>query len=161
VKRLRPLLVALAATAALATPGSAQSVRDKALIENPTRNVGGSCIFDGNGKLLHAPRGAICAALEQADTPPASPAPEVAEAPRARAPVAAPAAKLGPQAREQVGALLAERERLDVELARIREAIAYEDREAARNMVEESLRTIGRHLEHEARVLQPLAASAP
>jgi hypothetical protein len=61
--------------------------------------------------------------------------------------------------RGEVSALLSERERLDAELGRIREALGYEDRESARRVVEESLARIARHLEHEARLLQPLAAA--
>jgi hypothetical protein len=40
----------------------------------------------------------------------------------------------------------------------VREATAYEDREAARRVVNDALANIARHLENEARVLQPLAA---
>ncbi len=145
---MRPLLLTLLAALALAAPGLAQTVRERTLTDNPTRTVGGSCIYGGDGKLIHAPHGAHCAEMEQ---PPASIAPDAAPA--------APAMQT--HTRQDIAALLAERERLDVELARVREAFAYEDREAARGVVEEALRKISRHLEHEARVLQPLATGAP
>jgi hypothetical protein len=143
---VRRLAFALTAVAALAAQSSAQHVRETTLYENPTRDVGGSCIYGGDGKLLHAPRGAMCPEMEQA---PASGAP-ASEPGRAAAPNDA--------VRAEAAALLAERERLDVELARVREALAYEDREAARRVVDESLRKIARHLEREARLLQPLSA---
>ncbi len=145
--------LALLAAIALAAPALAQTVRERVITENPNRTVGGSCMYGGDGKLLHAPHGAECPELEQ---PPASRAEDAA--PVARAMPHAPA--MQPRAREEIAALLAERERLDVELARVREAFAYEDREAARGVVEEALRKIARHLEHEARVLQPMTTSA-
>lgn len=148
----RSLRAALLATLTFAAPALAQSVRDKPLTENPSRTPGGSCIYDGDGKLLFAPRGATC---PETESPPASAAPEAAPSQREQPPGAQGAPPL--PARQEVAALLAERERLDVELARVREAVAYEDRESARRVVDESLRKITRHLEHEARVLQPLA----
>jgi hypothetical protein len=144
--------LALIALAAFAAPAlaSAQTVRNKVLEENPNRTIGGSCIYGGDGRLIHAPHGVACREYEE---PPASIAPDAAQAPRPRA-GAQPA--LPQQARAELAALLAERERLDVELAHVREAASYEDREAARRVVDESLRKIARHLENEARVIQPL-----
>ena len=43
----------------------------------------------------------------------------------------------------------------------MREALSYEDREAARRVVEEAMRKIESHLEREARLLQGLIASHP
>jgi hypothetical protein len=151
----RGLTLALVALAALAVPAlaSAQTVRNRILEENPNRTIGGSCIYGGDGRLIHAPHGVACPENEE---PPASIAPDAAPAPRPRA-SAQPA--IPQQARTEIAALLAERERLDVELAHVREAASYEDREAARRVVDESLRKISRHLENEVRVLQPLAAT--
>ncbi len=140
---VRRLVLALAATAALAAPGAAQQVRDRILTENPTRTIGGSCIYGGDGKLIHAPRNAVCPASEEA--------PAVAPAHAA--------ALREDGMRTEAAALLAEREHLDVELARVREAFAYEDREAASAAVEAALSKIAQHLEREARLLQELRAA--
>ena len=144
---VRRLALALAAAAALAASSSAQQTREMVLTENPTRDVGGSCIYGGDGKLIHAPRGAMCSEMEQA---PASAA-RASQPERAAAPNDA--------VRTEAATLLAGRERLDVELARVREALAYEDREATRRVVEEALRKIARHLEREARLLEALSAT--
>jgi hypothetical protein len=173
--QLAPALV-FAALAALAGAAHAQKVRETVLMENPSRNVGGSCIYGGDGHLLHAPRGVACPETEE---PPASPAPDIAAAP-ARSGPTAPArsgptapARGGPAAhsvapaaasdgvRSDAAALLAEREQLDVEIVRLRDAVSAEDREAARRASEQALSKIQRHLEHEARVLQILLAAAP
>jgi hypothetical protein len=146
---LRFTLMAVAIS--LAAPAFAQQVRERIIQENPSRTVGGSCIYGGDGKLIHAPRGATCPEREQ---PPASMAPSAREAaPAASAPPALPA-----NVRSEAAELLVEREHLDVELARVREAVAYEDREAARGAVDAALRKIARHLEREARLLQAIAA---
>jgi hypothetical protein len=152
-------LAALAWTA----PAAAQTIRDKMVTDNPSRTPGGSCIYGGDGKLIHAPRGSLCPEYQEGTAPaPAAIAEDAAPPKRATAPVSTqpPAARtpLPSVAREDVAALLAERERLDVELARMREAIGYEDREAARAAIEASLGRIARHLENEARVLQPMVA---
>ncbi len=143
---VRRFALALAAAAALAASSSAQQTREMILTENPTRDVGGSCIYGGDGKLLHAPRGAMC--------------PEMEQAPVSAAPASQPGRAAAPNdaVRREAASLLAEREHLDVELARVREALAYEDREAERRVVDEVLRKIARHLEREARLLQPLSA---
>jgi len=143
------------AIVALAVPAlaSAQTVRNKILEENPNRTIGGSCIYGGDGRLIHAPHNVACPENEES---PASMAPDAAPAPRTHA---AAQPTIPQHARGEIAALLAERERLDVELAHVREAASYEDREAARRVVDESLRKIARHLENEARVLQPLAAT--
>ena len=141
---VRRLAFAFTAVAALAAPSAAQHVREMVLTENPTRDVGGSCIYGGDGKLIHAPRGATCPEMEREPASAAQPGG-----------VAAP----NDDVRAQAAALLAERESLDVELARVREALAYEDREAERRVVDEALRKIARHLEREERLLETLSAA--
>jgi hypothetical protein len=126
------------------------------------------CRYNAEGRLVFSPRGISCPAFA---APPAAivlDSEELAPRPPAPAPPAKaipPPAKAATQpalaviSRGEVSALLAERERLDAELGRIREALAYEDRESARRVIDESLARIARHLEHEARLLQPLAAA--
>lgn len=132
--------------ALLAAPSAAQRVQETVLVENPSRDIGGSCVYGRSGELLFAPQGASCPQRQQ---PPASATPS---AERARP---APASL-----RAEAQALLVERERMDAELARVREAVAYEDRESAARVIDEALRTLARHLEREARLLEPLAAGA-
>jgi hypothetical protein len=147
--------------AALCTPAFAQTVRDKILQENPSRTPGGSCIYGGDGRLIYAPRGALCPESEGGAAPPASMAADDERHAPARAAAPTPPVSAAPALpRERIAALLAERERMDVELARMREALAYEDREAARRVVDDALGKLARHLENEARVLQPLAGDA-
>jgi len=149
----RNLALAALAAAALAAPALAQTVRDKIINENPNRTPGGSCMYGGDGKLIYAPRGAVCPETEQ---PPASLAPVSAAAPAEQS-----AAKRLDAQRREAAAVLAEREHLDVEFARLREALTYEDRETTQRIVDEVLRRFERHLEREARLLQPLAANRP
>lgn len=143
---VRRLAFALTAVAALAASSSAQHVREMVLTENPTRDVGGSCIYGGDGKLLYAPRGGTC--------------PEIAQPPASAAPASQPTHAAAPDddVRAEAAELLAERERLDVELARVRDAVGYDDREDAQRAVDQALRKIARHLEREARFLQELGA---
>ena len=191
--KLAAATFALLAAFALAAPAAAQTIRDKQITENPSRTPGGSCIYGGDGKLIHAPRGVACPEVE-GGPPPASMAESPQPAQRAPAPARATAGRATPPAggaasrattstsataantrtaavapevsagvprgtggqptRAELAALLAERDRLDVELMRVREAVAYEDREAARQVVDQALAKIARHLENEARVLQ-------
>ena len=153
-----PLTSALLAAGALAAPALAQTVRDKVLQENPSRTPGGSCMYGGDGHLIYAPRGVSCPETEAQAPPPASVDAD-AERPAALRGAPAPARVAAPPAvpRERIAALLAERERMDVELVRVRDAAAYEDREAARRVIDDALAKLARHLENEARVLQPLA----
>jgi type VI protein secretion system component VasF len=83
------------------------------------------------------------------------------QAPTSAAPASQPGCAAAPNdaVRTEAAALLAERERLDVELARVREALAYEDREATRRVVDEALRKIARHLEREGRLLEAVSAA--
>jgi hypothetical protein len=166
-RRSLELLSALAAAAWLAAAAHAEPANDDAT-PKASRSA---CTYGASGRLVFAPRGATCPTFQ---APPASisaePLPYLPEpvhekpgnAPPAKtAPVsAAPGAATSQAQRTELAALLAERERLDAELARVREAFAYEDREAARRVVDESLAKIARHLEREARVLQPLVAGA-
>jgi hypothetical protein len=149
----RKLVLATLAAAALASPALAQTVRDKIIQENPSRTPGGSCMYGGDGKLIYAPRGAVCPETEQ---PPASLAPVSAGAPAEQS-----ATKQLAALRGEAAALLAEREHFDVEFARLRGALTYEDRETTQRVVNEVLRKFERHLEREARLLQPLAANKP
>jgi hypothetical protein len=156
----RAALGALAALLTLAAQTHAQGERSLAASEKPRA---GECRYSAEGRLTFSPRGVTCPAFA---VPPAAIALDSELAPRPPAPaVAAPPAKAAAQpalaviSRGEVSALLAEREHLDAELGRIREALAYEDRESARRVVDESLARIARHLEHEARLLQPLAAA--
>jgi hypothetical protein len=121
------------------------------------KGASGSCMYGGDGKLLFAPKGAACPERQQ---PPASLAetPVRESAPRQDAPPAKRNA-MPAELRAEAAALFEERERLDVELARVREAVAYEDREAARRVAEASLAKIARHLEREARLLREIAVS--
>lgn len=129
--RIAWLAAALGGALLLAAPSAAQG-------------TGGSCVYGRSGELLFARQGANCPAREQ---PPASAAP------------ASERVRPLPQAqRAEARALLAEGDGIRAELARVREAVAYEDRESAARMVEGALREIARHLEREARFLQPLAA---
>jgi len=147
------LALAALAAAALGTPSLAQTVRDKIISENPSRTPGGSCMYGGDGKLIYAPQGAVCPEREQ---PPASPAPVGAASPAEQS-----ALKRLDALRGEAAGVLAEREHLDVEFARLREALTYEDRETTQRIVDEVLRKFERHLEREARLLQPLAAKRP
>jgi hypothetical protein len=132
---------------ALASAAFAEGSLQTQFVPAPPKTGGsGSCLYGGSGELLHAPPGVECPAREQ---PPAK-----------LAPAATRGASVGlPESvRAESRALLAEREALDVELARVRQAVGYEDREAAARVVNEALARIARHLEREARLLQPLAA---
>jgi len=147
----REFVLAALAAAALASPALAQTVRDTVIQENPSRTPGGSCMYGGDGKLIYAPQGAACPETQ-------SPA---ALAPVSAAPAEQSAAKRLDALRREAAAVLSEREHLDVELARLREALTYEDRETTQRIVDEVLRRFERHLEREARLLQPLAANKP
>jgi hypothetical protein len=142
--RIAWLAAAIGGALLLAAPSGAQRVRETEIRENPYHDVGGSCVYGRSGELLFAPQGANCPAREQ---PPAS-----------VAPAGERAALLPESQREEARALLAEREALRAELARVREAIAYEDRESAARVVEGALREIARHLEREARLLEAIDA---
>jgi len=148
---------------ALAAAAQAQEVRPHILGANAARGVSGACMYGGDGKLLFAPKGAVCPEREQ---PPASLAPSAPQSPSPRRTVggegvAAPRddASLTSTIRAEAAALFEERERLDVEIARAREALAYEDREAARRVVEAALAKITQHLEREARLLRQIATA--
>jgi hypothetical protein len=121
-------------------------------------------MYGPEGKLVFSPRGMSCPAFA---APPANialgddlvtrkpaPPPVSSAAPAPR--VALPAAT-----RAQLQALLVARTRLDAELAHLREAAAYEDREAARRVTDESLAKIARQLDNETRAIQLLLSSAP
>jgi hypothetical protein len=160
----RELLGALVVAAAFASQAPAQPARDSGAAGSPGRAASGSCIYGADGRLIFSPRGGTCsqfAAPPAAIAPPSDAVLHAPPAPQRAAPAASPRAPAPQSQRSELAALLSERERLDVELARIREASAYEDREAARRVIEESLGKLARHLEREARVLQPLAAGAP
>jgi hypothetical protein len=171
------VLGVLAVAAALATGAQADATDPSA------PNVGtGKCRYSESGKLVFSPRGASCPAYA---SPPAeialdselAPRPPV-PAPPASTPASAPApepttptttvaaAKASAQpalavvSRGAVSALLAERRGLDDEILRIRDALTYDDREAARRVIEGSLVLISEHLEREERVLKPLAAAS-
>lgn len=166
-RRLTKRSFAFGAVLALAVAGQAEPATDAA---QSTANRT-ECSYGASGRLVFAPRGVTCPTFR---APPAAIAAEplpylpepihdkLARPPAAKTPPVstAPASATPQTPRAELAALLAERERLDAELARVREAFAYEDREAARRVVEESLAKIARHLEREARVLQPLLASA-
>jgi hypothetical protein len=142
---------ALALLGAGSAPALAQPVRDKILTENPSRTPGGSCIYGADGKLIFAPRGSVC---PQEAQPPASAASsaegEVCDPPQALAAELSMLAKDRAHAAEQ--------------LARLREAAAYEDREAAQRVSQEALAQLALHLDREQRVLarlvQPPASAA-
>ena len=152
------LLASCLGAVALTATANAQSVHEQTLPTAPSQASGGACMYGGDGSLIYTPRGANCPANEQ---PPASIASDAVQAPAARPLAARAQAAAPPHTREDLAALLVELEHLDVELARVREASAYEDREAARVVVEEAMRKIAFHLEHEARVLQPMLAAKP
>jgi len=109
-------------------------------------------MYGGDGKLIYAPQGTVCPETQS----PASLAPVSAAAPAEQS-----AMKQLAGLRSEAAAVLAEREHLDVEFARLRESLTYEDRETTQRIVDEVLRKFERHLEREARLLQPLAASRP
>jgi hypothetical protein len=148
----------------LAAAANAQEPRTHIPGAPAATGASGSCMYGGDGKLLFAPKGAVCPERQQ---PPAS----LAETPlRAAPPAARPSAQrsdappatgnaLPANLRAEAAALFEERERLDVELARVREAVAYEDREAARRVAEAALAKITQHLEREARLLREIAVS--
>jgi len=148
----------------LAATASAQEPRTHIPGALAAAGASGSCMYGGDGKLLFAPKGAACPERQQ---PPAShaEAPVRAASPAVRSSAprqdASPAKgnALPANLRAEAAALFEERERLDVELARVREAVAYEDREAARRAVEAALANITRHLEREARLLREIAAN--
>ncbi|HEU4427317.1 MAG TPA: hypothetical protein VFT98_01065 [Myxococcota bacterium] len=148
----RNLALAALAAAVLASPAFAQTVRETIITENPSRTPGGSCMYGGDGKLIYAPQGAVCPETQS----PAALAPVSAAAPAEQS-----AAKRLDGLRKEAAAVLSEREHLDVEFARLREALTYEDRETTQRIVAEVLRKFERHLEREARLLQPLAANKP
>ena len=140
---VRRLAFAFTVVVALAAASWAQ----QAQTESPMRLASGSCIYGGDGKMIYSPRGATCPEIEQ---PPASAAP---------APQRTLAAAPNDDVRAEAAELLAERERLDVELARVRDAVGYADREDAQREVDQALRKIAGHLEREARFLQELGAA--
>ena len=141
---VRRLAFAFTVVVALAAASGAQQVIPT---ESPVRLASGSCIYGGDGTLIYSPRGATCPEIEQ---PPASAAP---------APQRTLAAAPDDDVRAEAAELLAERERLDVELARVRDAVGYADREDAQREVDQALRKIAGHLEREARFLQELGAA--
>ena len=148
--RIRPWVAcsisALLGLAALSA--HAQKVREETIVENPYRDVGGSCLYGAHGELLHAPAGARCPKQEQ---PPASAAPTDAHAVSTAPP---------PEAlRKEALALIDERAHLDVEMARLRDAAVYEDREEALRVTHAALAKLELHLAHEARFLERVAAA--
>jgi hypothetical protein len=160
-------LRALAALLMLAAQAHAQGEHSPAAGEKLPAS---QCRYSAEGRLTFSPRGISCPAFAappaaidlDSELAPRPPAPAPAAPPAKAAPPPAKAAAqpaLAVISRGEVSALLAEREKLDAELGRIREALAFEDRESARRVVDESLARIARHLEHEARLLQPLAAA--
>jgi hypothetical protein len=156
----RQVLWALVAMGALATQAPANDGAAAAT----NRSGRGSCMYGPEGKLVFSPRGMNCPAFA---APPANIALDDDLVPRKPAPPAAvsaapaPSVSLPATTRAQLQALLVERARLDAELARLREAAAYEDREAARRVTDASLAKIARHLDNETRAIQPLLSSAP
>jgi hypothetical protein len=183
------LFVALLALAAQAEDGRSSGRSDAPATAKCRYSAEGRLVFSPRGvscPAFAAPPAAIALGAEPAPTVPGSaqarapsPVPSAAPAvaakaiPHEPATQAAPPPKAAPQpiaqpakqpavavvSRTEVSALLADRARLDAELTRIREAAVYEDREAARRVIEGSLVLIARHLEHEERVLQPLSAA--
>lgn len=174
------VLGVLAVAAALATGAQADATDPSA------PNVGtAKCRYSESGKLVFSPRGTSCPAYA---SPPAeialdselAPRPPVPAAPVPAAPASTPASAPAPTtpattvaaakasaqpalavvSRGAVSALLAERRGLDDEILRIRDALTYDDREAARRVIEGSLVLISEHLEREERVLKPLAAAS-
>jgi hypothetical protein len=87
----------------------------------------------------------------------------LAEAKPAPAPALAakptPASELAVISRAELAALLAERDGLAEELTRIRDALDYQDREAARRVADASLARIAEHLDAEERLLLKLGAA--
>ncbi len=124
----------------------AQQVQQPIVIDNVSRNAGGSCIYGPSGELLHKPKGAICPEREQ---PPAA---AVSSAP--------PNKPLPATLREEARALAAERPAVDREMARLREAVLYEDREAALRVTEEALARIRTHMAREQRFLAKVEAQS-
>ncbi len=149
--RLLQAFCALALLGAGSAPALAQPVREKILTENPSRTPGGSCIYGADGKLIFAPKGAVC---PQEAQPPASAASnaegEVCDPPQGLA--------------ADLAILAKDRARAAEQLTRLREAVAYEDREAALRVTQEVLGQLAAHLDREQRVLarlvQPPAAPA-
>jgi hypothetical protein len=91
--------------------------------------------------------------------PSSAPPPKPAAAAPAPAQKPAPAAELAVISRAELAALLAERDGLAEELARIRDVLEYQDREAARRVAEASLARIAEHLDAEERLLLKLGAA--
>jgi len=121
-------------------------VTPRPLRDNPYRNVGGSCVFDRAGKLVHAPKGSNCGS--------ASPAPA---APKRPAASETPSSSHDSSGTRGVPRLLADHQHIAEEIGLLRVSIARQDRAASLEAVDRVLDELVAHLEHEEKLFKQLS----
>jgi len=128
-------------------PAAAQKVRDPTLRGNPYRNIGGSCVYGGNGELLYAPRGAVCPDRQRRD-------PEAS-----MAPAPAGSSEMAPALRAEMSALLEAHSHVAAELEKLRRAIAEGRKDDALEATSHVVRELSEQRAREARLFEALSAS--
>jgi hypothetical protein len=125
------------------TTSPAQKETSRSLRSNPYRDIGGSCVYGKQGEVLYAPKGAQC--------------PERTEH------LAAPAPQgrfsgLPPAYQPEAGQLVADHDHIAEELARLRQAIARNQKEGALQMADKLIAELTQHLQREESFLEKLEA---
>jgi|GEM_PF-6278132 len=138
------IAVVAAMVLGLAPPGLAQRVRDPVLKGNPYRNVGGSCVYGRDGKLVFAPSRARCPA-QQGTT---------ADSPEARS----SKKSHSPQLRADMRSLLEDHAQVAQKLAELRRAVAKGQKTEALEASEHIARELSEHMVREKRLFEKLSA---
>ncbi len=140
---LLPMLAAGLLLVGAAMESLGQS-RERVLIGNPYRDAGGSCVYDREGKVVFAPSGKHCPdATDHLSTSRKADSPIVASYP--------------PGMRRKISKLLRDHEHIAQEIARLRQAVASQNREAALEAVDKIREEVTEHRGREERVFAEMA----
>ena len=120
------------------------STRDPVLKGNPWRDIGGSCVYDWDGKVVFAPNGATC--RDATD--------HLTAAKPAEAPVLA---SYPPALRAELSKLLGDHDHLRQEISQARLAIKARNRELALAAVDKLGEELADHRVREERFLERIA----
>lgn len=134
---------------AIALPAIAQKVRVPTLVENPYRDIGGSCVYGRQGELVYAPKGASCGSRrDEEDSPSQTTTPDRWE-------------NLAPALRAEMVALFEGHSHVAEELTRLRRAIAVGRTDDALQATDHVVQELTEQLAREERLLEKLLQGSP
>ncbi len=127
-----------------ATEALAQKVRQPALRGNPKRDIGGSCVYSRDGKVVFAPNGKHCPdGSDHLSKPTQADSPVVAAYP--------------PAMRRELAELLGDHDHISLEITRLRKAVESRNQDVALDAVDRIRAEVTDHRAREERFFEKLA----